>query len=121
MSLSKNGWQKKKAGFIEPSLNIQLRNTKEIIAFENSLAPQKKSLASKNPIASSTKVDIKNTLETDPKPQSDTNESEVQPALDSNPDLKYGFCKKSLRKKETLNSCTFYLHKKVPVLMNHNI
>ena len=35
--------------------------------------------------------------------------------------LKYGFCKKSLRKKETLNSCTFYLHKKVPVLMNHNI
>ena len=114
MSLSKNGWQKKKAGFIEPSLNIQLRNTKEIIAFENSLAP------SKNPTAS-TKVDIENTLETDPKPQSDTNESEVQPALDSNPDLKYGFCKKSLRKKETLNSCTFYLHKKVPVLMNHNI
>ena len=65
--------EKKKAGFIEPSLNFQLRNTKEIIAFENSLAPQKKSLA-------------ENTLKTGPESQSDTNESDVQPALDSNPD-----------------------------------
>ena len=38
--------------------------------------------------------------------------------------LKYGFCKKSLRKNATLNTQFvehFFLQKKVPALMNHNI
>ena len=35
--------------------------------------------------------------------------------------LKYGFWKKSLRKNATLNSWTIFLHKKVLIVMNHNI
>ena len=57
--------EKHNLGWLEPSLKFKLRNTKEIIAFENSLAPQEKSLALKDPVASSTKL---------------------QPAVDSNPD-----------------------------------
>ena len=35
--------------------------------------------------------------------------------------LKYGFCKKSLRKMQLWIVEHFHLHKKIPVLMNHNI